>query len=76
MKNDYKKIQEKIKKSVVKHLNDKVSSPTERTSILYSDYNEYVLMTAFNHQEYFIPKEDIKEDFKHLRAIKHIKIKL
>lgn len=61
MKNDYKKIQEKIKKAVVKHLNGKVTSPTERTSILYSDYNEYVLMTAFNHQEYFIPKDEVED---------------
>lgn len=59
MKNDYKKIQEKIKKAVVKHLNSVMTSTVERNSILYSDYNEYVLMTAFNHQEYFIPKDEV-----------------
>lgn len=59
MRNNYGKIQEKIKKDVVKHLNDKVTSSVERNTILYSDYNEYVLMTAFNHQEYFIPKDEV-----------------
>lgn len=59
MRNNYEKIQEKIKKDVVKHLNSKVTSTVERNSILYSDYNEYVLMTAFNHQEYFIPKDEV-----------------
>lgn len=59
MKNDYKKIQEKIKKAVVKHLDSVVTNTVERNSILYSNYNEYVLMTAFNHQEYFIPKDEV-----------------
>lgn len=59
MKNDYKKIQEKIEKAVVKHLDSVVTNTVERNSILYSDYNEYVLMTAFNHQEYFIPKDEV-----------------
>lgn len=59
MKNDYKKIQEKIKKAVEKHLDGVVTNTVERNSILYSDYNEYVLMTAFNHQEYFIPKDEV-----------------
>lgn len=59
MKNNYEKIQEKIKKDVVKHLNNKVTRSIERNSILYSDYNDYVLMTAFNHQEYFIPKDEV-----------------
>lgn len=61
MRNNYGKIQEKIKKDVVKHLNDKVTSSVERNTILYSDYNEYVLMTAFNHQEYFIPKDEVED---------------
>lgn len=59
MKNDYKKIQEKIKKAVVKNLDRVVTNTAERNSILYSNYNEYVLMTAFNHQEYFIPKDEV-----------------
>lgn len=59
MRNNYGKIQEKIKKDVVKHLDSVVTSTVERNSILYSDYNEYVLMTAFNHQEYFIPKDEV-----------------
>ena len=61
MKNNYKKIQEKIEKDVIKHLNEKVTKSVERTSILYRDYNEYVLMTAFNHQEYFIPKDEVDD---------------
>lgn len=59
MRNNYEKIQEKIKKDVVKHLDSVVTNTVERNSILYSDYNEYVLMTAFNHQEYFIPKDEV-----------------
>ena len=59
MKNNYKKIQEKIEKAVVKHLDSVVTNTVERNSILYSDYNEYVLMTAYNHQEYFIPKDEV-----------------
>lgn len=59
MKNNYKKIQEKIEKAVVKHLDSVVTNTAERNSILYSNYNEYVLMTAFNHQEYFIPKDEV-----------------
>ncbi len=60
MKNDYKKIQEKIKKDVVKHLNSKMCDTHERSTILYGEYNDYVLMTAFNHQEYFIPKDEVE----------------
>ena len=59
MRNNYKKIQEKIEKAVVKHLDSVVTNTVERNSILYSNYNEYVLMTAFNHQEYFIPKDEV-----------------
>lgn len=61
MKNDYKKIQEKIKKAVVKNLDSRVTSSIERSTILYSDYDAYVLMTAFNHQEYFIPKDEVED---------------
>ena len=59
MQNNYAKIQEKIKKDVVKHLNSKVRDTHERSTILYGEYNDYVLMTAFNHQEYFIPKNEV-----------------
>ena len=59
MQNNYAKIQEKIKKDVVKHFNSKVRDTHERSTILYGEYNDYVLMTAFNHQEYFIPKNEV-----------------
>lgn len=60
MKNNYAKIQEKIKKDVVKHLNSKMCDTLERSTILYGEYSDYVLMTAFNHQEYFIPKDEVE----------------
>lgn len=57
MKNNYEKIQEKIRKDVVNHLHSTNTDFVKRSSILYREFNDYVLMTAFNHQEYFIPKD-------------------
>ena len=32
---------------------------TSRNTILYKEYEGYMLMTAYNHQEYFIPKDEV-----------------
>jgi hypothetical protein len=61
MKNDYKKIQEKIEKAVMKNRKKSLQDFTNRNSVLYKEYEGYMLMTAYNHQEYFIPKDEVDD---------------
>lgn len=61
MKNNYKKIQEKIEKAVMKNRKKGVQDSTNRNTVLYREYEGYMLMTAYNHQEYFIPKDEVDD---------------
>lgn len=61
MKNNYKKIQEKIEKAVMKNRKKGVQDSTGRNTVLYREYEGYMLMTAYNHQEYFIPKDEVDD---------------
>lgn len=61
MENDYKKIQEKIEKAIMKNRKKSLQDYANRTTVLYKEYEGYVLMTAYNHQEYFIPKDEVDD---------------
>lgn len=61
MKNNYKKIQEKIEKAIMKNRKKSLQDYTNRNTVLYKEYEGYVLMTAYNHQEYFIPKDEVDD---------------
>ena len=61
MKNNYKKIQEKIEKAIMKNRKKSLQDSMNRNTILYREYEGYMLMTAYNHQEYFIPKDEVDD---------------
>lgn len=61
MRNNYEKIQEKIEKAVMKNRKKSLQDYTNRNTVLYREYEGYVLMTAYNHQEYFIPKDEVDD---------------
>ena len=61
MKNNYKKIQEKIEKVIVGNRKKSLQDYTNRNTVLYREYEGYMLMTAYNHQEYFIPKDEVDD---------------
>lgn len=61
MRNNYKKIQEKIEKAIMKNRKKSLQDFTKRNTVLYKEYEGYVLMAAYNHQEYFIPKDEVDD---------------
>ena len=61
MKNNYKKIQEKIEKVIIGNRKKSLQDYTNRSTVLYREYEGYMLMTAYNHQEYFIPKDEVDD---------------
>lgn len=61
MKNNYKKIQEKIEKVIIGNRKKSLQDYTNRNTVLYREYEGYMLMTAYNHQEYFIPKDEVDD---------------
>lgn len=61
MRNNYKKIQEKIEKAIMKNRKKSLQDFTNRNTVLYKEYEGYVLMAAYNHQEYFIPKDEVDD---------------
>ena len=61
MKNNYKKIQEKIEKVIIGNRKKSLQDYTNRNTVLYREYEGYMLMTAYNHQDYFIPKDEVDD---------------
>lgn len=61
MRNNYKKIQEKIEKAIMGNRKKSLQDYTNRNTVLYREYEGYMLMTAYNHQEYFIPKDEVDD---------------
>lgn len=61
MKNNYKKIQEKIENVIMRNRKKSLQDYTNRNTVLYREYEGYMLMTAYNHQEYFIPKDEVDD---------------
>lgn len=61
MKNNYKKIQEKIEKVIIGNRKKSLQDNMNRYTVLYREYEGYMLMTAYNHQEYFIPKDEVDD---------------
>ena len=59
MRNNYKKIQKKIEKVIMGNRKKSLQDYTNRNTVLYREYEGYMLMTAYNHQEYFIPKDEV-----------------
>ena len=59
MRNNYEKIQEKIEKVIMRNRKKSLQDYTNRNTVLYREYEGYMLMTAYNHQEYFIPKDEV-----------------
>ena len=61
MRNNYEKIQEKIEKAIMRNRKKSLQDYTNRNTVLYREYEGYMLMTAYNHQEYFIPKDEVDD---------------
>lgn len=59
---NFKKIQEKMEKTVIKHTDENILS---RNKIMYCECPDYTLMTALNCQEWFVPKDSVNNEMLH-----------